>query len=425
MTNCMSLKVIAVALGFIGAMPLLARAANTDEEKVGKYTLPDPLRLDTGETVDNQKVWFDRRRPEIERLFEDNMYGRSPGRPAEMTFDVFDNDSKALDGRAIRKQVTINFFGQKDGPKMNVLMYLPTDAPKPVPLFLCLSFGGNHRLTKDPAVKITETWDRRTKARQLEDDSTRGTAKGFEVDKTLARGYGIAVMYYCDIEPDFLGGLPYGVRAHYLKPGQSEPGPDEWGAIGAWAWGASRAMDYLETDKDVDARRVIMLGQSRLGKTALWAGAHDDRFAMVIAANSGEGGASLMRRDFGETVKDLCTKFPYQFCANFQKYADHVDQLPIDSHELLALIAPRPFYLSAGSEDLQADPKGEFLAAVAAGPVYELLGEKGLGADQMPPLDTPIMRRIGFHCHTGKHEITPFDWDCYFKFADMHLKKQL
>jgi hypothetical protein len=220
-----------------------------------------------------------------------------------------------------------------------------------------------------------------------------------------------------------LGGIKYGVRQHYLKPGQTEPAPDEWGAIGAWAWGASRVLDYLETDRDVDARRVVLFGQSRLGKTVLWGGAHDDRFAIVIAANSGEGGASLMRRDYGETVKDLCTKFPYQFCGNFQQYADHVDKLPMDSHELLAMIAGRPLYLSTGSEDQQADPKGEFLACVGAAPVYALLGFQGLGTDKMPPLDTPIMHRIGFSCHMGKHEVTPFDWDCYLKFADLYLKK--
>jgi hypothetical protein len=395
---------------------------NYDEEKVGQYTLPDPLVSLDGQPVRDAETWLNKRRPEIVRLFEENMHGRSPGRPEGMTFGVFDNEPHALGGKAIRKQVEINFLGKADGPKMNLLIYLPADAPKPVPLFLCLQFNGNHRAYNDPAIRISETWDNKAKEKQLEPDSTRGTGKQLAIDKALARGYGIAAIYYCDVEPDFIGAMQYGIRPYFFNNGQSEPSSDDWGAIGAWAWGASRALDYLETDKDVDAKRVFMLGQSRLGKTALWAGAHDTRFAMVVAANSGEGGASLSRRNYGETVKDINQRFPYWFCANYLKFGDHVDQLPVDSHMLLALIAPRPVFLSTGSEDRWSDPKGEFLAAAAAGPVYRMLGKDDLGTDAMPPLDKPIMHTIGYVCHTGKHEITPADWDCYFDFADMHLK---
>jgi hypothetical protein len=401
-----------------------AGAPNYDESKVGNYTLPDPLVLQNGEPVRDAETWYKQRRPEIVHLYETNIHGRSPGRPEGMTFDVIDVDNHALGGKAVRKQVVVNFTGKKDGPKMNMLIYLPADAKQPVPLFLCLNFFANHRICDDPGVKINEEWDRKIMAKVLPDEKTRGTFKGWQIDKILSRGYGIAIIYYCDIEPDSIGGMQYGVRPLFFKPGQLGPAPDEWGAIGAWAWGLSRGLDYLESDKDVDAKRVVAVGHSRLGKTVLWAGAQDTRFAMVIASCSGEMGGSLSRRNYGETVDDMIRNFPYQFCTNFQKYAKHWDEMPVDSHMLISLIAPRPLYLNTGSEDQWADPKGEFLAAVAAGPVYRLLGKQGLDTDQMPPLDTPIMHTLGFQCHTGKHEILPEDWDRFLNFADMHLKNR-
>lgn len=398
-------------------------ATNYDESKVGTYTLPDPLVMQDGRDVTSAEMWKQERRPEIFKLFQENQFGRSPGKPEGMTFDVWDVAPHALGGKATRKQVSVYFSGKQDGPKMDMLIYLPADAPKPVPIFLCLNFAGNETVNADPGIRLAESWDKKTQTKHLDKESQRGgSAKRWPIEKILARGYGIAVICYQDIEPDFPGGIKYGVRSLYLKPGQEDVAPDEWGAIGAWAWGASRGLDYLETDKDVDAKHVIMLGQSRLGKTALWEGASEPRFAMVIAANSGEGGASLSRRDYGETVKDLTTRFPYQFCANYKKYADDVNALPVDSHILISLVAPRPLYLSTGSLDRWSDPKGEFLAAVAAGPVYKLLGGDGLDTDQMPPNDQPIFHTLGYSCHTGKHEITPFDWECYLDFADIHLK---
>jgi hypothetical protein len=182
-------------------------------------------------------------------------------------------------------------------------------------------------------------------------------------------------------------------------------------------------MDYLEKDKDVDAGRVAIMGHSRLGKTVLWAGATDQRFAMVLSSCSGEGGASLSRRDYGETIGNLVDRFPYWFCANYRKYADHADQLPVDMHELIALIAPRPVYITGAEEDRWADPKGEFLACVAAGPVYELLGAHGLGTDQMPPLNQPLIRTIGYHYRSGKHEVTAFDWEQFLTFADSYFAR--
>jgi hypothetical protein len=417
--------VLVLALFAAGAVAQTKQPANYDESKVGTYTLPDVLKLQNGEPVSDTQTWYQRRRAEILRLFEENVYGRSAGRPKDMSFEVFDTDRKALGGKAIRKQVRIYFSIDKNGPSEDVLLYLPANASGPVPLILTLNFSGNQSVIDDPAVRLAMLWDRKEKTKREASPESRGASKDFRgvVEKWIARGYGFATVYYCDIEPDSIDGAQLGVRTLLAKPG-SEHAPNDWGAIAAWGWGLSRAMDYAETDKEIDASRVAILGHSRLGKTVLWAGARDDRFAMVLANCSGEGGASLARRNYGETVKNMNVNFPYQFAVNYQKYGDHVDQLPVDTHELLALIAPRPLYLATAEEDQWADPRGEFLAAVAAGPVYKLLGKRGLETELMPAVNQSIMHDIGFHERSGKHEITAFDWDHYMTFADMHLQKQ-
>lgn len=397
--------------------------ANYDESKVGTYTLPDPLKLENGKPVTSSTIWLHKRRSEILKLYEEDIYGRSPTDIPPMKFNVLDINRRALDGEAIRKQVEISFPGHTN-PVFHVLLYTPANANGPVPTFLCLSFSGNEKVTSDPGVYVNEVWDPRRDVAYMPTNVTRGTSHSWKIPETLARGYGIAVIYYCDIEPDLAdgSGWRYGVRSLFLKAGQTEVAPDAWGAIGAWAWGVSRVMDYLETDKEVDTRHVIMLGQSRLGKTALWAGAQDPRFCMVIASCSGEMGASLARRDFGETVTSMARSFPYQFCRNFLNYSNRISEMPVDTHMLLSLIAPRPLYLSTASLDLWGDPHGEFLAAQAATPVYKLFGLQGLDSEEFPPLDKAIMHDIGFSCHTGKHDILPGDWDRFLDFTDLHLR---
>jgi hypothetical protein len=396
--------------------------ANYDESKVPSYTLPDPLVRENGKAVKNAKGWVRRRRPEILHLFETHVYGRSPAPPLRLNFELTSADAGALGGLATRKEATVYFTRQKVGPKMSILTYLPNAATKPVPVFLGLNFNGNHAVHKDPGITLSTQWMRPGTGivNNRATEEARGSEAGrWPVEKILARGYGLITIYYGDIDPDSEVGWKTGVRSvigNLATKGTQEPG--DWGAIGAWAWGLSRAMDYLERDKDVDSGRVIVIGHSRLGKTALWAGAQDERFAIVISNNSGEGGAALSRRQFGETVERINTSFPHWFCSNFKKYNGKEKDLPVDQHELIALIAPRPVYIASAEQDLWADPRGEFLSAKFASRVYQFLGKDGLGVQEMPPANKPVGMTIGYHLRSGKHDVTDYDWEQYLNFAD-------
>jgi len=398
---------------------------NVLEEKVPKYTLPDPLTMASGEKVADADAWRRTRRPEILTLFQKHVYGIAPGRPKGMTFDVFDTDAKALGGKAKRKQITVRFTGDADGPSMDILLYLPAAVTGPTPIFVALNFQGNHSIHADKGIRLSTRWMRPKGKGVVNNRATEASraaaASRWVVEKILARGYALATIYYGDVDPDYHDGFKNGVHAAFDK---SSRGGDAWGSIAAWAWGLSRAVDYFETDRDVDAKRIIVMGHSRLGKTSLWAGASDERFALVISNNSGCGGAALNRRAYGETVRRINTSFPHWFCDNFKKYNDNEAKLPVDQHMLISLIAPRPVYVASADQDLWADPRGEFLSARGADPVYRLLGTSGLPVKAMPPLDRPVHGTIGYHVRSGGHGVTDFDWTQYMDFADKMLNAE-
>jgi hypothetical protein len=410
------------AAGPAGAQP---PGANYDEAKVPTYTRPDPLRFEDGTPVRTADDWTGRRRGEVQRLFETHVYGRSPAPPASMRSVVVESDGRALGGVATRRQIRVLLDGTESGPAFEILLYVPNAALRPVPAFLGLNFHGNHAIHPDRAIRLSAAWMREGPG--IVDHRATEAARGSEaaswpVERILDRGYAIATVYYGDLEPDHPDGWKDGIRSRIGPGAAGRLAPDDWGAIAAWAWGLSRALDVLSKDPDVDGRRVAVIGHSRLGKTALWAGARDERFAMVVSNDSGEGGAALARRRFGETTKAITTAFPHWFCPRYREYADREDALPVDQHELLALVAPRPLYVASASEDLWADPRGEFLAARAAEPVYRLLGRDGLGVGEMPAPDRPVGKTIGYHLRRGEHALTAYDWEQYLDFADRHLQ---
>lgn len=361
--------------------------SNFDEAKVGDYTLANPLVAADGSPVTRES--WPRRRAELLKLFGDEMFGHAPvGRPEKLAFRVLEEDAKALDGKTTRKLVEISFDTPHAGRfKFPVQLFLPNAARGPVPTLLLMQFEG---LT-DPATP-----------------------------QIIDRGWALAILDRTKLAADDAAIFRNGVIN--AMSGQRDRAPDAWQAFGAWAWGASRVLDYLETEPAVDAGRVAVVGFSRMGKTALWAGANDERFAAVISNESGAGGAALSSRVYGETIEDLNVRFPHWFCQNYRKYNSRESDLPFDEHLLLALIAPRPLYVGSADEDLWSDPRGEFLACVAASPAYELLGVPGLGTHEMPPLEEPVATgRIGYHIRRGRHAFTDYDWQRYIDFLDRQL----
>ena len=384
--------------------PRTGHVSNYDEAKVAPYTLPDPLVMSDGTAVKDADTWMNKRRAEILKLYQENIYGRIPDGTPKVVFGVGSADTAALNGTALVRHLA-GHIGRADGGTMNLLLVLPAKATGPVPVIFSLLFTA----PPDPSAA-----------------PGRGPA-GDPVADVLAHGYAYAALQYTNIQPDAINTFNQGVIGQTLAPGQSVPAADEWGTISAWAWGISRVVDYLETEKAVDAKRVAIVGHSRLGKTVLWAGAQDSRIALIFSSCGGELGSALARRDWGETVDDMAQSFPYQFAGNLQKYAGHWNDMPVDAHMLIALCAPRPVFITGGTADQWSDPKGEYLAEVAAGPVYKLLGKKDLGpADPNPPLDKPLTTGdLGFFYHTGGHAVLPADWAAFFPFADAHLKPRV
>jgi hypothetical protein len=344
---------------------------------------------------------------------------------------VFDKGTPAFDGKATRKQVTIYFTESKTDHYVDVLIYLPAKATGPSPILLQFGWGANNlAVNNDPGIKVGRQWNNQERKRVTANPPPPGAKAGgpgrnVNVLQFIDRGYAMALFNYTDIDPDTLNALEHGIRAAYLKPGEKEPAPDEWGSIAAWGWGASRIIDYFETDPQIDSKRIAITGASRLGKTVMWMGARDQRVACVLASVSGEGGAAISRRDYGETVAHLVapTRYPYQFARNYQKWAGKMTEAPFDAHMIVALIAPRPVLLQTGNTDRWSDPYGEFLAAKAATPVYALFGDKGIAEYSLPAPGKPLIdNRLGYLMHDGGHGMVPSDWPVFIDFMDKHMK---
>lgn len=398
---------------------------NYDEANVHPYTLPNVLKTQDDKTIRSTSDWEKRRRPEVLALFEQEVYGKTPSTRLPARFTVTSEDRNALGGKAIRKEIKA-CFSDDESHCASILLYIPSQVKKPVPVFLGLNFEGNHAVHSDPGITLNTRWMRRTDIRgvknHLATEESRGSLTGrWELEEILANGYGLATVYQGDFELDKPARSgDNGIRS--LFPLQDQP--DQWGSIGVWAWGLSRVMDYLETDHGVNAKQVAVLGHSRLGKAALWAAAQDQRFALVISNNSGEGGASISRRNFGETIADLNRAVSYWFTPAYKKYNEDPSKLPVDSHLLISMIAPRPVYVASASEDLWADPLGEYLGLIQALPAYKLYKKTGINSPTPPLVGQHVINgNMGYHNRLGKHDVTLYDWKNYIEFANLHFRK--
>ncbi len=397
---------------------------NYDESKMPEFEVPNPLITFKGKTIENSKQWMKKRRPELLNFFEDNVYGKVPGKLKISSVKVLEQGD-AYDGKATRKQVELAF--EKNGKTLNytLLMYLPKNIEK-APVFMGYNFYGNHTVTEDVNVIISDAWTMNNESfgiinNQLTEQSRGVRTSRWAIGEMLDNGFGLVTIYYGEIDPD-RDDFTDGVHPLLYDDNQKKPAPNEWGSIAAWSWGLSRAMDYLEQDAQVDETKVVVFGHSRLGKTSLWAGANDQRFAAVISNDSGCGGAALSKRKIGETVGRINNAFPHWFADNFNEYSNNEAALPVDQHELLALIAPRPLYVASAEEDIWADPKGEFLSAFYSTPVYELFGKKGIPSGEMPKVNQPIQNTVAYHIRTGGHDVKEYDWEQYIKWAKEQLR---
>lgn len=397
---------------------------NTDESKVLPYTLPDLLMTKDGRRVTDAALWQNVRRRELLDDFATSTYGRTPAIPVNVRAQVLATKRDAVDGLATRTLVELRFFDDPKAPKLTLMLYVPNAARGPVPALLGLNYYGLASVEADPTLPLTDQWMRPTAemgiVKNRATDKTRGIhASRWPLALALRRGYAVATYYYGDLESDHPEGWRDGLRGYLMgKEGRTARGPHEWGAIGVWAWGLSRSLDYLQTVPGIDPRRVTVFGHSRHGKTSLWAGAQDERFAAVISNDSGEGGASLGRRNFGETITDSVRVNIFWYCEHYKTFAGRAAERPVDQHMLLALAAPRPLYVASATRDDGADPRGEFLATVHASPAYSLFGYAGMDTKEMPPPDRPVGQRIGYHVRTGDHDITAYDWEQFMNFLD-------
>jgi len=376
-----------------------AAEANYDESKVPPYTLPDVLKTTTNRDVRDKATWEKVRRPEIIKLFEENVYGQMPKTYDRLTYSIKNENASAMAGKALLKEVVIEVVRNNKSLKINLVLFVPTKQKGPVPVFLLINNRG-----KDNT------------------DPTRAHKSDFwPAEMVIDSGYAIAAFHVSDLAPDDTAKYINGVLQLYPEQLTANDGMK---AIGAWAWGASRVLDYVEKDAAIDAKKVIVVGHSRGGKASLWAAAEDQRFALCVTNCSGNTGAALSRRRFGETVNRINTIFPHWFATNYKKFNNNEAALPVDQHMLIATIAPRPLYATNATNDLWADPTGTFLSLKQAEKVYALYGIKSTLPANPPAVNHPIINSpVGYHNREGEHNLTAYDWRNFIKFANVHLKK--
>ena len=415
-------SVVILGLLFVSCYLSAQNGINYDESKVPQYVLPDVLTLSNGKKIETKEQWEKQRRPEIMEMFSAQMYGRTPKEKINVKHEKLTENPNDMGGRATSKQVKFIFSKGNKKVEAILLLYIPNKPAGKVPVIMGYNFNGNHSTTADPTVHYPSSFDFLKESGRI-DLERGGQASRWSYDRLIDRGYAVATMCYHDIFPDREGFKDRSIVALFSNFNPALQAPDEWQAIGAWAWGLSRIADYIETEKRIDKNKIAVMGHSRQGKATLWAGAQDGRFKVVISNNSGSGGAALSKREFGERVKNVSTIKPFWFCPAFNKYHDNEVNLPFDQHELIALIAPRKVYVASAEEDLWADPKGEFLATFHAGPVFKLYGLSVIDSDRMPAMHLPIVKDVGYHIRAGKHDVTEYDWERFMDFADKHFSK--
>lgn len=397
---------------------------NYDEDAIQPYTLPELLTLENGESVKTIEDWETNRRPQILSLYKNQVFGNIPAAKISSTIEVVEQSDLALGNTAVRKQIAIELKDNNKTLTINILLYLPKDIKNPH-IFLGYNFYGNQSIIDDPNVILSDAWVRNNEdfgiTTNKQTEASRGKRSSrWPVQKIISEGFGLATIYYGDVDPD-KPDFSDGIHHFYYDDGQSQPQNGEWGSIAAWAWGMSRCLDYLKTNVLLKESKFIAFGHSRLGKTSLWAGSLDDRFDIVISNNSGCGGAALSRRRFGETVSIINQNFPHWFTDNFKQYSHNEASLPIDQHMLIALMAPRPVYIASAEDDRWADPYGEYLSGYHASSIYDLYGKEGLRKATPPIVNTPIHTSIGYHVRSGGHNVTDYDWEQFMSFARQHL----
>ena len=426
------IPIAAACLGIPGAAPANSGSwmPNYDESKVLSYTLPELMKCKNGKVVTTVKEWESIRRSEILADYTKIMYGKFPEKAEKVEYELLSEKKGAVNGKAIRREIRLYFTGKNQQKfHFDILLYLPEKVSGKVPVFAGLNFKGNHTVENDPELRLSGLKFDPTPAGVSAARKKRGSRiHRFPLETIIDRGYALATACYHDIFPDRKDGWQDSIYTLFYSKEEliKNPPHEKHSAIGAWSWGLRRIMDYLERVPEIDSGRAVVFGHSRLGKTALWTGANDARFKLVCVNDAGEGGSALARRNFGETLYSMCfirkAMGNYWFVSGVKPYADKVVQLPFDQHMLIALAAPRAIAVHSATEDLWADPKGEYLSAYHAGKVFELYGKEPLKSAEMPPPETPVGSDVSYFLRTGKHDILLSDWQHYLDMADRLFK---